>query len=108
MPSIQEYCEQDGRSPFADWFNSLEARAAQKVVVSLARLELGNFSNVKSLGAGISEYKIDYGPGYRIYFAQEGQKLIILLGGGHKKRQSQDIIKAKQSWQDYKCRKKDE
>jgi putative addiction module killer protein len=63
---------------------------------------------VKSLGGGVQEYKIDWGPGYRIYFGYDGQTLVILVGGGTKKRQSQDIVAAKERWADYKKRKKGE
>ena len=68
-------------------------------------MENGNFSNVKSVGNGVSERRIDFGPGYRIYFAKDGDNLIILLGGGTKKRQQSDINKAREYWKDYKDRK---
>ena len=68
-------------------------------------MENGNFSNVKSVENGVSERKIDFGPGYRIYFAKDGNNLIILLGGGTKKRQQSDINEAKECWKDYKDRK---
>lgn len=93
-------------SPFAKWFESLKGIEAAKVTKALYQLEHGNFSNVKSVGEGVFEYKIDYGPGYRIYFGQDGEVLIILLCGGTKKRQSQDINKAKLLWKEYKQRKK--
>jgi putative addiction module killer protein len=69
-------------------------------------MEDGNFSNVRGVGSGVSEYKIDFGPGYRIYFAMEGQMLVILLCGGAKKRQKDDIEAAKAFWSDYKKRKR--
>ena len=68
-------------------------------------MEEGNFSNVKSVGNGVSERIIDFGPGYRVYFAKDGDNLIILLGGGTKKRQQKDIDNAKKRWRDYKNRK---
>ena len=89
-------------SPFAKWFSGLDAHAAAKVTVALYRLEQGNVSNVKSVGKGVSEYKIDFGPGYRIYFGQEGDELIILLGGGAKKSQAKDIQTAHMLWAEYK------
>jgi len=95
-----------GRSPFDAWFNKLSSVAAAKVVVALARLERGNFSNVKSLGAGVRELKVDHGPGYRIYFGKDVSTMIILLGGGIKKRQQADIKAAKLRWVDYKARKR--
>jgi putative addiction module killer protein len=91
-----------GSSPFAGWFAGLDPQAAAKVTAALYRLEQGNFSNVKSVGKGVSEYKIDFGPGYRIYFGQEGDELVILLGGGSKKRQDKDIQTAQMLWAEYK------
>lgn len=108
MPSqkVVEYRAADGASPFGRWFNELDAVAAAKVTTALYRMEQGNLSNVKPVGEGVSEYRIDFGPGYRIYFGQEGGVLIILLGGGSKKRQSADIRSAQERWRDYKARKK--
>ncbi len=95
----------DGKSVFEKWFNSLDAHASAKVTTALYRLEQGNLSNVISIGKGVSEYKIDFGPGYRIYFGQDGNTLIILLGGGSKKTQSEDIRKAQLLWAQYKTDK---
>ena len=102
---VVEYLK-NGISVFGKQFNSLDAHAAAKVTTALYRLEQGNLSNVKSVGKGVSEYKIDFGPGYRIYFAHEGSYLIILLGGGSKKTQSKDIRKAQLLWAQYKTDKK--
>ena len=102
---VQEYLREDGSSPYQTWFDSLDAQAAAKVTVAKSRLELGNISNVKWF-KGIGEYKIDWGPGYRIYLTQEGEELIILFGGGTKKNQQSDIAKAKELYQEYKMRKK--
>lgn len=104
---IVEYQSSDGASPFAAWFDRLDPQAAAKVNTALARLELGNMSNVKSVGLGIHEYRIDWGPGYRIYFGREGDILVVLLAGGTKHRQQRDIADASMRWQDYKKRKKD-
>ena len=71
-------------------------------------MEQGNLSNAKGVGAGVHEYKIDFGPGYRIYFGKDGELLVILLGGGTKKRQQKDITAAQECWADYKRRKKQE
>lgn len=105
MVEIREFVDAKGHSPYAKWFNRLNAHAAAKVAVSLIRMEKGNFSNAKSVGAGVLEYRINYGPGYRIYFGKDGNALIILLGAGTKVRQQQDIKTAKNRWQDYKQRK---
>ena len=103
---VVEYLEQDGSSPFARWFVGLDAVAGAKVATALYRMEQGNLSSVKPVGQGVAEYRIDFGPGYRIYLGQDGEMLIILLGGGTKKRQSSDIQLARQRWQEYKARKK--
>lgn len=102
---VQEYMREDGSIPFQEWFDSLDAHAAAKVTVAKSRLELGNTSNVKWF-EGIGEYKIDWGPGYRIYLTQEGEELIILFGGGTKKDQQSDIDRALELYQEYKMRKK--
>jgi putative addiction module killer protein len=108
MLTILEFLERDGSSPFAKWFAGLDAAAAAKVTTAVRRLELGNFSNVKGVGAGVLEYKIDFGPGYRVYFGKDGDTLVILLGGGTKKMQDRDIGTAHVRWQDYKKRKAEE
>lgn len=101
---IKELLLDDGDNPFAEWFGSLDAVAAAKVRVAVSRMEQGNLSNVEWF-CGIGEYKIDWGPGLRIYLAKDGLKIIILIGGGTKKRQQQDIDQAVTLWEDYKRRK---
>ena len=103
---IEEYLEEDGSSPFAAWFGDLDAIAAAKVVVALARIERGAVSNVKGVGEGVLEYRIDFGPGYRVYFGRDGETLVILLAGGTKRRQDADIAAAKARWTAYKARGK--
>ena len=105
MIELRYYLAGDGRTPFELWFGELEATAAAKVSVALARLEQGNLSNVKSVGEGVLEYRIDWGPGYRVYFGRDGDILVILLTGGTKKRQQRDIDTAKTLWTDYKRRR---
>ena len=108
MPTwkVVEYVEESGASPFRKWFDNLDATAAAKVTTALYRLEQGNTSNVKPVGKGVAEYRIDFGPGYRIYFGQEGNVIFILLGGGTKKGQSGDIHRAQMRWQQYKTSKR--
>jgi putative addiction module killer protein len=89
------------------WFGKLDAFAATKVVTAVSRLEAGNTSNVDAVGEGVNELKIDFGPGYRVYFGWDGSDLVILLGGGTKKRQNSDIRKAQGYWSDYKTRKRE-
>ena len=102
---IIEYTNDADKNLFRDWFFSLDARAAAKVTAAIARLENGNLSNIKSVGGGVYEYKINFGPGYRVYFAYVGKSIIILLAGGSKKRQSKDIEKAKARWSVHKAGK---
>jgi len=96
----------NGSSPFGKWFTGLDALPAGKVTTALYRLQYGNFSNVESVGDGVFECKIDFGPGYRIYFGRHMRTLIILLSGGTKKRQWRDIEKAKLLWVEYKKMKR--
>jgi putative addiction module killer protein len=83
----------------------LNREAAAKVAAALARIQQGNLSNAKGVGSGVYEYRIDFGPGYRIYFGKDGERLVILVGGGTKKRQQEDIATALARWHDYKQRK---
>lgn len=105
---IEEFLTREGKSPFVSWFLKLNARAAARVTTALARLEGGNTSSVKTVGTGVHEYRIDFGPGYRIYFGFDGETLVVLLAGGTKKRQQTDIDAAKDRWKEYKQRKKKE
>jgi putative addiction module killer protein len=97
-----------GNSPYAKWFDRLNVAAAVKATIAVHRMGQDNFSNVKGVGAGVHEYRIDFGPGYRIYFGKDGDRLVILLAGGTKKRQNADIASAKGHWSDYKRRKRQE
>ena len=108
MIELREYIDAKGRSPYARWFNRLNAQAAAKVAITLIRMEQGNLSNAKGVGGGVLECRIDFGPGYRIYFGKEGDTLIVLLGGGTKKSQQQDIETARELWREYKRRKRQE
>ena len=102
---VQEYLREDASSPYKCWFDSLPPQAAAKVVVAKLRMELGNTSSIKWFD-GLGEYVIDWGPGYRIYLAKDGDTLIVLFGGGTKRGQQRDIDKAKELLADYKVRKK--
>jgi len=106
--TLKEYLDQKGQSPFGRWLEGLDAVAAAMVTTALTRIEQGNFSNVKGVGAGVFECRIDFGPGYRVYFGKDGDTLVILVGGGTKKDQQRDIVSAHERWQDYKRRKKQE
>jgi putative addiction module killer protein len=102
---VVEYLDARGRSPYAVWFNSLNAEAAAKVTAAFYRLEAGKFSNVKGVGLGVFERRLDFGPGYRIYFGKDGNLLVVLLGGSSKRRQNEAITAAQERWADYKRRK---
>lgn len=101
MIEFTEYIDANGKSPFAQWFDALDAVAAAKVRVYTTRVELGNYSNVEPIGEGLSEIKIDFGPGYRVYFRKEKEKLLLLLGGSSKKGQQKAIDAAKLAWKKY-------
>ena len=105
MLDVREYIDITGQSPFTKWLRALNVQAAAKVATALERVADGNLSNVKAVGNGVLEHRIDFGPGYRIYFGRDGDRLIILLAGGTKKRQAEDIRRAKVNWADYRNRK---
>jgi len=107
MVDVREYLDHRGSSPYGAWFDGLNAEAAAKVTVAVTRLAQSIFSNVRGAGSGVFEYRINFGPGYRIYFGRDGDRLVILLGGGTKKRQDADISVAIARWQDYKKRKRE-
>lgn len=102
---LKEYVGEDGATPYQTWFNGLDAQAAAKVTVAKVRLGLGNTSSVEWF-RGIGEYKIDWGPGYRVYLAKDGEALIVLFGGSTKKGQQKAIDQAVALHDEYKARKK--
>jgi putative addiction module killer protein len=105
MPfQVEEYVREDGSVPYRRWFDSLDPQAAARVATAVYRIEQGNLSNVKWF-AGIGEYVIDWGPGYRIYLARDGAALIILFGGGTKRGQQAGVARARALWLEYKRRK---
>lgn len=106
MIEVLEYQDQKGESPFASWFKGLEPTSAAKVTVAVKRIEMGNLSNAKSLGGGVFECRLHTGPGYRIYFGKDGDTLVVLLGGGTKRRQQADIANARDLWSEYQQHKK--
>jgi len=93
----------DGRVPFEEWLDDLnDKKAMARVLARLARVRQGNLGDCKSVGEGVSELRVDYGPGYRVYFGQKGQTLVVLLCGGDKRTQDRDIRLAKQYWREFK------
>lgn len=105
---FEEYVDASGVSPFRRWFDGQDFRVRAKVSTILARVAQGNDGSIKSVGSGVCEMRIDWGPGYRVYFGFDGPALIVLLVGGSKQRQDQGIAAAKQMWANYKLRKKKE
>ena len=105
MPETLIYIAPNGTSPFETWFSTLHAQAAAKITTAITRLEQGHTAQLKPVGQGVLEYRIDWGPGYRIYLARDGDRLIILLTGGTKQRQQSDISAAQAMWTDYKRRR---
>lgn len=101
---VEEYVRDDDSNPFRAWFDGLDPQAASKIATAVMRLSAGNTSRVKWFG-GIGEYRIDWGPGYRVYLAADGEHLILLLGGGTKKHQQFDIERAQALHAEYKARK---
>jgi len=99
---VRECLDPRGRSYFRQWFDGLSPEASRKVVVALYRVGLGNFSNSKGVGQGVYECRINFGPGYRVYFGKDGEHIVVLLGGGSKKHQQRDIRAAIDRWGEYK------
>jgi putative addiction module killer protein len=99
------YVTEDNVCPLECWLESLRDRQARaRIKKRLDRLVLGNLGDYKPVGSGVMELRVDYGPGYRIYFAQSGVALILLLCGGDKRTQDKDILKAKRYWMDFQKR----
>jgi len=103
---IREYINAERVSLFGVWRASLDPVTRARVTASVYRMEAGNFSAAKGVGAGVYELRMDFGPGYRVYFGKDGERLVILLGGGSKKRQQTDIEIAKTLWLNYKGAKR--
>ena len=102
---IREYVTRDGKAVFINWWKKLgDQRAREKIQIQLDRLESGNTGDCKSLGDGLHELRIHYGPGYRVYFGNTGKHIILLLCGGNKASQQQDIKRARKYWRDYRSR----
>ena len=102
-----DYLTPEGRDPYADWLAGLAERQARaRVVVRVLRMAAGNFGDCKPLSDGVWELRIDHGPGYRVYYARAGERLILLLVGGDKRRQQADIGAAVDYWKDWQRRHK--
>jgi putative addiction module killer protein len=106
--NVVEYLDEKGRSPFGRWFDRLPAMAAAKINTVRHRMTQGNLGDVKPVGEGVSECRINWGPGYRVFFGMDGKDLVVLLGGGSKGDQQEMIKRAKACWSDYRRRKTQE
>ena len=107
MFEVQDYLSPEGEDPYAQWLAALVDRQARaRVVVRVLRMATGNFGDCKPLRDGVWELRIDWGPGYRVYYAQAGKRLILLLAGGDKRRQTADIDTAVNRWNDWQQRRK--
>jgi putative addiction module killer protein len=105
--SVLVYRTRDGRLPFDEWLRDLrDANAVARVLARVGRIRRGNLGDCKPVGEGVSELRVDYGPGYRVYFGQAGQTLVILLCGGDKRTQDRDISQAQKYWNDYQQRER--
>ena len=106
--AIAYYLTETGGKPFKEWLDGLkDIMARQKIRVRLDRARLGNLGRNRSVGEGVYELKIEYGPGYRVYYAIEKKTIVLLLMGGDKSSQDKDIALARKYWEDYKRRRKD-
>lgn len=102
MKQVQYYKTEGGKQPVQDWLAELDKVSRRKVLSSIERLALGAAKkNIRALGDGVFEIKIDYGPGFRVYFGETGKVMVVLLVGGDKSTQFRDIQKAKEYWRDY-------
>jgi putative addiction module killer protein len=98
---VREYIDGSGRIPYREWLVRLDTVIRARVQVRVLRFEMGNLGDHKDVGKGVWEARLDFGPGYRVYFGRSGRELILLLLGGDKKSQTKDIKRAQQSWAEY-------
>ncbi len=107
--AIAYYLTETGGKPFQEWLDGLkDIMARQKVRIRLDRARLGNLGRNRSVGEGVYELKIDYGPGYRVYYAIEKKTIVLPLRGGDKSSQDKDTALARKYWEDHKRRRKDD
>ena len=103
--AVRVYARSDGSEPFTQWLRGLRDGATRnRIRQRIARIRLGNFGDARSVGDGVQELRIYFGPGYRVYFGREGDALVILLCGGDKGSQDRDVERAQDYWQDHRSR----
>ena len=104
---VSNYITEDRIEPFAEWIKKLrDSQTRMRVLKSITKMRLGNFGDSESVGEGVSELKLDFGAGYRVYYAKQGEKIVFLLCGGDKKSQQKNIEQAREYWAEYKARMK--
>lgn len=103
---LKRYQTNNGRVPFSRWLDDLEDKTANRILAYVDRMKTGNFGNSKPVGKGVSELKLDFGSGYRVYYLCEGHSIVILLCGGDKGTQKKDIKQAQYYAEDYQRRSK--
>lgn len=102
---VRRYSDKNGRVPVTEWLNSLKDHKAHvAIIIRIHRVELGNFGDQDSVGGGVYELRIDFGPGYRVYYGMSGRQIVLLLCGGTKGSQRRDIAKAKRYWKEHSSR----
>jgi putative addiction module killer protein len=98
---IREYRAADGKNPYRQWLDTLDVTPRARIQARVLRFSTGNLGDHKSVGGGVWEARVMFGPGYRIYFGKEGQQLVLLLLGGDKSKQGTDVARAQASWKAY-------
>lgn len=106
MVAVVHYVGHDGEDYFDRWMRRQSSDARARIQTRIDRIELGNLGDYKSVGKGVLELRIHFGPGYRVYFGRDGEALVILLGGGTKRRQGRDIEVAQLRWDAYQQEKR--
>jgi putative addiction module killer protein len=99
--TVKEYATTKGQSPYREWLRRLDTRTRARIEARVFRIEQGNLGDTKIVGHGVWEVRIDFGPGYRVYFGLDGREIVILLLGGDKGSQKRDIKKAQEYWAEY-------
>jgi putative addiction module killer protein len=99
--TVREYRTADGKNPFREWLRSLTKAVGARIQLRVQRFEVGNLGDHKSVGEGVWEARVMFGPGYRIYFGKDGNSIVVLLAGGDKRSQAEDIARARGFWRDY-------
>ena len=98
---VREYLTADGKNPYREWLDTLDVTPRARVQARVLRFSTGNLGDHKSVGGGVWEARVMFGPGYRIYFAKDGAQLVLLLLGGDKSTQSADVARAQEFWKAY-------